>query len=140
MCSCTGDVYWEVHSMVSPATCLLCGLTKHTVGSAPSPHLKHGNEGVGAPRALCSQSHQRRFIGTDLQKSGPRIRSHAPGPTVGAMQLSQTSSAPPPHAHVPTKLVAVDVEPALTLSTSNLLKCPAGTELTKPLAVYKSMG
>ena len=37
VCSFTGDVCWEVHSMVSPATCLLCGLTKYTVGSAPSP-------------------------------------------------------------------------------------------------------
>ena len=54
------------------------------------------------------QIHWHRFAEVRPQDS----YSHAPDPAVGAMQSCQTLAPP---AHVPTKPVAVNVGPALTL-------------------------
>lgn len=73
MYSSTGAVHWEHHSL--GAHCHpLCGLTKCSVvvGTVPGPAstLDMLSLSLDVPQALCSQSHQHRFVGTDLLKSG----------------------------------------------------------------------
>ena len=98
-------------SVLCCLTChLLCGLTKYTVvGTALSPVSTLGMLAVspGVPQALFSQGHQHRS--TEVRSQD--CNSHAPGPTVGAMETAQTLAWPSPCVHVSMKPTAAKASP-----------------------------
>ena len=98
----------------------LFGLTMYTVvGTALGPSLTVGMPEIGPDdsQVLFSPGHQCRSTEARSQDCS----SHAPRPTVGAMEAVQTLTLPNPHVYVPTKPTAAKVRAVLAAGALVLL-------------------